>query len=112
MITIKRLVEGTQLTGATQIVYTAPANGNVLMKKLTFTNTDVAIIVTLTVFLVPAGGGAGASNQLKQIAIQPLQTYECFEAENHMLAPGDALQTTVDSNNHITAMLTGAIITN
>ncbi len=52
-----------QLTNAAATYYTAPANTKVVLKKLTFTNTDT-VARTVTVYLVPSGGTAGVTNIL------------------------------------------------
>jgi hypothetical protein len=86
------LVEGSLLTASAATYYTSPVNTTTLIKKLTVTNTTGSA-VTVTVNLVPSGGTAQASNTVTPaIAVPAGRTYEVFEAENHVLAPGDTLQ--------------------
>jgi Flp pilus assembly protein TadD len=89
MVTPKRLIEGSQLTGAAATYYTAPALTKTRIRKLTLNNTTGGA-VAVTVYLVPSGGAAGVAN-----AVWSAQTIaagakaECYEAEGHVLEAGD-----------------------
>ena len=92
MVTPKRLIEGSQLTAAAATYYTAPALTTTRIRKLVFTNTTAGA-VAVSLYLVPAAGAAAATNIIwsaKSIAAG--QTAECYEAEGHVLAPGDFIQ--------------------
>jgi len=95
-------IVGAQLTAAAATYYTAPANTKSIIKKLTFTNTT-GIARTVTVYLVPYAGTAGATNTLISArAIAPGETYDCTEAMGQELATGGFLQALSD----LTASLT------
>jgi hypothetical protein len=102
-----------QLTAAAATYYTAPANTRTIIKKLTFTNpVSSAAARIVTVHLVPSGGAASDTNTItsqKSIAIG--QTWECFEAENHILSPGDFVQALADAATDVTMMMSGLEVT-
>jgi hypothetical protein len=108
--TPKKLVAGSQLTASAATYYTAAANTKTLLKKLTFTNNDTTAR-TVTVYLVPSGGTAGVTNLLtKAASIAAGATYEAFEAEGHILAPGDTLQALADVTSMVTIQASGVEI--
>lgn len=89
----------------------ATSNGSPL-KKLTFCNTSGAT-VTLKVYLVPSGIGAPVDQYLiRSKSLAPSETYECFEAENHFLAPGDSIWATAGTGAVVSARGSGIIVTN
>jgi hypothetical protein len=101
------LAEGSQLTAATATYYTSPANTTTIIKKLTVTNTS-ASAATLTLYLVASGGSAGASKTVTSAkAIAAGATYEAFEAENHVLLPGDTLQALSGTASALTLKASG-----
>jgi len=108
MVSPTRLIEGVQLTGSAATYYTAPVLATVRIGKLTFCNsTGGAVAVTL--YLVPFAGTAGATNILwsaKTVAAG--QTLECYEAEGHVLAPGDFISAL---GLNVTLQASGDIIT-
>lgn len=107
MLTPKRLVEGSQLTGSAVTYYTAPAKTKTILKKLTLTNTSAGA-VTATVYLIPSGGTAGDANTLKKaVSIAAGATYDCAEAVNHVLEPGDFLQALASAGTAVTLMASG-----
>lgn len=71
-------------------LYTAPVNQKVLVKKLTFYNGSGGAL-NLTVYLVPSGGAAGATNIVRYKTLADKESFECFEAENQELNAGDFL---------------------
>ena len=96
------LVEGSQLTTSAATYYTSPSNTTTIIKKLTVTNTSAGA-VTVTIYLVASGGSAGAANTVTSAkSIAPGATYEAYECENHVLAPGDTLQALASSGASLT----------
>lgn len=92
MVTPVKLIEGTLLTNAAAAYYTAPKATSVLLKKITVVNIDGTNAHALTIWLVPSGGAAGNPQLLVDARpIGPLATYDVTEAQNHVLAPGDAI---------------------
>lgn len=105
--TNKKLVEGSQLTTSAATYYTAPANTTTVLKKLTITNTSSGA-VTVTIYLVPSGGSAGAASEVtpaKSIAAGAV--YEAYEAENHVLMTGDTLQALASAATSLTLQASG-----
>ena len=106
-ITNKALAEGVQLTNAAATYYTAPALTTTILKKLTVTNSTAGA-VSLTVYLVPSAGTAGVTNivtSAKSIAAGAV--YEAYEAENHVLNPGDTLQAFASAGASLTLRASG-----
>lgn len=90
--TPKRLISGSQLTASAATYYTAPAATTTVIKKLNLINTTAAA-VACTVYLIPSGGSAGATNTLTSArSIAAGETWSCPEAENMVLATGGFIQ--------------------
>ena len=110
-VTPKKAIVPAQITAAAATYYTVPANLRSIVKKLTFTNST-AIARAVTVYLVPSGGTAGVTNILISARIVgPGETYECFEAQGHVLNTGDFIQAFADLTATITIMGSVAEVT-
>ena len=72
--------------------YTAPTTlKKAIIKSLSFCNTDTTP-QSVTIYLVPSGGSAGAANTLVSArSLLAGESWCCQEAENKVLAAGDAL---------------------
>lgn len=106
-VTAKTLVESAQAPNANTTQYTAPAVTRTIIDKFTATNTTGAG-ATLTVFLVPSGGAAGAANTI--ISARNLiagEAYTCPELVGHVLNPGDFIVTASSVNNALTIRASG-----
>lgn len=88
---VKRLAEGTALTGSSAIICTAPAKTTTTLKAVTVYN-DTAGAVTLEMNLVANGGSVTAANRIISRSIAAKETYRCLEAVDHALAPGGTLR--------------------
>jgi hypothetical protein len=111
MVTPARLLEGTAVsTPGAGTLYTAPVNQTALIKKLVFANTTNGAL-TVSVYLVPLAGAAGAGNAVRTTkTIAPYDTFECYEAENQVLPAGDFLAAAA-SGAGVTATASGLLIT-
>lgn len=90
--TAKRLVPGSQLTGAAATYYTAPALTRAIVKSAQLTNTTGGA-VACTVYIVPSGGAAGASNTaISARTIAAGETYNCPELVNAVIEAGGTIQ--------------------
>ena len=106
--TAKRLISGSQLTGSAATYYTAPANTTTIIKKLVLVNTTAGA-VACTIYLIPSGGSAGATNTLtisRSIGIN--ESWSCPEAENMVLAAGGFIQSL---GLNVTIMASGIEVT-
>lgn len=86
------LVAGVQLTAAAATYATGSAGNRTTIKSASVTNTTAGV-VALTVYRVPSGGTAGASNTVisaRSIAVG--ETYNCPELVNKVLHAGDTIQ--------------------
>ena len=87
-----RLVDGSQLTAAAAIYYTAPANTITTIAACTLTNTTAGA-VTATMHLVPSAGTPTASNMiLSARVIAAGESYNVGSAIGQTLAAGGTIQ--------------------
>jgi hypothetical protein len=87
----KCLIESVFAPIATATQYTAPGGVNTIIDKFTATNTTGSTI-TLTVYLVPNGSTAGASNELlNATSIASGATFISTEMQNQILNSGDSI---------------------
>lgn len=111
MLTAKKLFNPALLTASAATYYTSPANTRTLVKKLTFTNTDT-VARTVTVYVIPSGGSASATNTLISArALAAGETYECFEAEGHVLSTGDFIQALASTTSVVSIQGSGVEMT-
>jgi hypothetical protein len=109
--TPKKLMTPAQLTGSAATYYTSPTNGRTVIKKMTFSNNDSSAR-TVTVYLIASGGSAGVTNILtiaKSLAAS--ETWECTEAEGHIIGGGDFIQALADVTAKVTMHLSGVEMT-
>ncbi len=93
MSAIPKPVAAAQLTASAATYYTTPAGARSIIKALSFTNTSASTTYTVTVYLVPSGGSASASNVIADTkAIAPKETWICNAALNEVLEAGGTLQ--------------------
>ncbi len=119
MIFPKRAIAPFLLANAAATVYTAPVNSQVIIKKLTFTNTDT-VAHSVSLHLIPGGGSASVANLLIDAqVVAPAHTFEAFVAENHDLNGGsltpsvapDFIQAFADTASQVNMMLTIVVVT-
>lgn len=91
-VTAKRLVNGSQLTGAAATYYTAPASTKAVVKSCAICNTTAGAIA-VTVYLVPSGGTAGVTNAvISGLSVAANATYACPELVNQVIEAAGTLQ--------------------
>jgi hypothetical protein len=106
-IIAKKLIASHYASVAATTEYTCPASTNTIIDKFTATNTDVGAQM-ITVYLVPSGGTAGASNTI--ISALPLsagQTKDFSELQNHILNAGDFISVFVSVASKIVIRASG-----
>lgn len=82
--------QSTQLPNAAATQYTSPPQTTSVVKKVTLTNTDATAGYAVTIYIVPFGGAAGATNVLIPArTIGPGQVLDVTEMVNQVLAGGD-----------------------
>lgn len=78
--------------------------------KATFTNNDT-VAHTVSVYLVPNGASANASNLIvNQRSLSARTTYHAPELIGHILGPGDSIQASVDTNTTVAFAAAGVTI--
>lgn len=110
----KKFIDGVQLPNAAAAspgLYAAGTNEKLLIKKLTFTNTD-ASARQLMIHLVSSGGTASASNMLTSstVVIPAGAVYEAFEAVGHLIAAGGFITAFSDVAGKVTCHGTGVLL--
>jgi hypothetical protein len=90
--TVLVFTEPVLLTVAAVTEYTSPVNTTSIIKKCTVCNST-GTPATLTIYKIASAGTAGALNTITSARLVAAgATYEAFEIENHVLAPGDFVQ--------------------
>lgn len=110
-VTAKGLFNAKQAENVETTQYTAPANTRTIIDKFTGTNTSGAP-ATLTVKLVPSGGGASSANTItyqKTLAAGEVFTFP--EVVGHVLNAGDFISTLAGTAAAITIRASGREIT-
>lgn len=103
----KQLCAGAQLTNAAATYYTAPANTVTTISAMTLTNTT-GTARTATVYLVPNGGTAGATNCiLSARTIAAGEAYNVVQAVGQSIPAGATLQALSDAGTALTLVASG-----
>lgn len=106
MVVAKPLFSALQALAALTTQYTA-SGVRAIIDKFTGTNTT-ASAATLTVYIVPSGGSATASNRIVSTrSLAAGETYTFPEMVGHVLNPGDFIATESGTNNAITIRASG-----
>ena len=109
-INLKRLVAGSQLTAVAATYYTA-TNVRTQIQAMTLTNTTAGA-VTATVYLVPSGGSATASNTiLSAKSLAAGESYKVIEAIGQTLEAGGTIQALASAATSISMVASGVEIT-
>ena len=91
--------------------YPCPASARTIIDKFTGTNTSAAV-ATLSVYIVPSSGSAGASNQItvtKSLAVGEVYTFP--EIVGQVLSGGEFISTLASAASAIVIRASGREIT-
>lgn len=89
-------VQDAVLGTSASVLYTAPANTVARLSSVTLTN-QTASAVSVSVYLVRAGGSPGMQNRVvAPYVLAPNEAWTCPHL-NHNLNPGDTLQALADT---------------
>lgn len=103
----KQLVAGSQLTTSAASYYTVPANTITTISACTLINST-ATARTATVYLVPSGGSAGATNViLSARTIAAGESYNVAAAIGQSIPAGASIQALADAGTAITLVASG-----
>lgn len=101
-----RIVSGSQLT-TSAVTYATATNEKIRIERITLCNTTAGAI-TATVYLVPSGGSAGATNTvISAKSIAAGETYKCPELIGAVIETGGTLQALASANTSITIVGSG-----
>lgn len=110
MRTPKRLVNGTTLTTANVVQYTAPANTRTIIRRATFVNSS-AQAATVTVYLVPSGGTVSVGNQIiRNRALGAGEAWSAPDLEGHVIEAGGSIQASASAASAISLVASGVEI--
>lgn len=95
-----------QLTTSATTIYTA-TNVRAQVHAATFVNTTAGAI-TVTIYLVPNGGSAGAANTLLSArSLAAGESYKVIELIGQWLSAGDTIQALASAATSISVMIGG-----
>jgi len=102
------LVQAVQLPNAVAAQYTCPANSKVVIRHVTFTNTDGAGAHLVTAHVVPNGGSVSNSTMVMDAqSIASKATYVSPELSGVVLNAGDTLQCFADAATQVSMNASG-----
>lgn len=103
----RRFVNGSQLTTGAVVYYTAPVNTVSTISAMSVTNTT-GTARTVTVYLVPSGGTADATNVVCSArTVSPGETFNVFGAIGQTLAAGGTIQALADAATALALVASG-----
>jgi hypothetical protein len=106
-ITPAALTASTQLGATAAAIYTTPVQGQTLIKRAVFTNTDTSPR-TITVHRVPNLGSAAIGNRvISSFRLSPGQAYVAVELANMILNGGDAIFALADTASQVNVTMSG-----
>lgn len=106
-LTPKNIIAGTQLTASAATYYAVPANTRCIVQKMTFANTT-GTARTVTVYLIPSGGTASASNTVVTTHTVPANSeWICDPVQGHTLEAGAFIQALADGAAAVTIYASG-----
>jgi hypothetical protein len=110
MVTIQRLIEGSQIGTGIATYYAVPDNTRTKITILTVTNTT-GTARTVTIHLVPSGATASAANMVVSARnVAAGQSLVLPEAA-HVLESGGSIQALASNASALTLMASGAEVT-
>lgn len=109
-ITPAQLIAPQQLTNAAVTYYTS-SSLTTRIDKFSVTNTTGGA-VTITIYIVPSGGSASASNTITyQRSVNAGQTWNCPDVVGQVMKSGDFIQALASAGASLTVMASGVQIT-
>jgi hypothetical protein len=106
-VTAKNLIASKHAAGSATTEYTAAAATRVIIDKFTATNITGGAI-TLTIYLVPSGGSAGASNTIiSALSIAAGATTDLTQLQNQILNSGDFVSVFASAATSIVIRMSG-----
>ncbi len=103
MVTPKQIIAPIQVVAATPTYYTVPVNTTTVIKKLTIANTSGGAVTVTVTFQ-----GTGDAHTLKKTrSLASLETWECYEAENHILPAAATIGIVCSSDSAVTVIGSG-----
>lgn len=110
-VTAKTLIESKYAANSATTEYTCPADTHTIIDKFTACNDDSGA-VTLTVYLVPSGGTAGASNQMvKAYSLAAGANKDFTELQNQILNAGDFISIVASAASKVAVRGSGREVT-
>lgn len=106
-VTAKALIQSKQAANSATTEYTCPADTKAVIHRFTATNTTGGA-VTLTIYIVPNGGSAGATNKvLSALSIAANTTTDITQIQDHVLDESDFIAVEASAATSITIRCSG-----
>lgn len=110
-VTAKALIDSKFAANAATTEYTAPTSTRTIVDKFTATNTDTGA-QTITIYLVPNGGTASASNTVIQAkSLSSGSTYDFTELKNQIFNTGDFIAVSASIASKVVIRASGREVT-
>ena len=106
-VTAMPLIDAKYAVDSTTTEYTVPTGKRTIIDKFTATNVDGSSR-TISVYLIPSGDTASASNQIiKDLSISAGATDDIEELKNQVLATGDKIAVSASAASVVTIRVSG-----
>lgn len=111
--TYSSIIDPVLLTGSSALLYTTPANTRCVITKCNLRNTDATTVYKATLYIVPSGSSADATNMAMDAqSIDPKKVYSALdEMVGRILEPGDLIYGFADTASKISVAAGGLLIT-
>ena len=108
-VNVTQIVEPQLLTGSAATLFTASAKTNVQISKVTIAN-PTGTPYTYTLYVVPSGGSAGASNTITSAqSVAAGTTYNDPNVPGLVLNPGDFISGFASTTSELVIAISGVI---
>lgn len=103
-------VQGSLVSDAVTVYYTAPVNTKLRVGQCTLTNTDTNARV-VTVYLAQGSGVPGDADKVQTVTLAPSATYSVYTLIGDVVRAGNSIQAVCDVDAVVTLKVAGVEIT-
>jgi hypothetical protein len=107
----KPLVQGSTLTTAAAVYYTAPTGVSTRITQMSVTNTD-SVARTISIYVCASSAAPGTvDTSIKSKTLQPNETWVPYQVLGTVLSAGGTLQALADANSVVVMKASGIELT-
>lgn len=111
MYSVKTLTQGSTLTTAAAVYYTAPTGVSTRITQMSLTNTDSASHV-ISLYLAPSGAAPSTADKIVvDKTLQAKETWVPYQALGFVLSPAATIQAIADANSVVVIKASGIELT-